>query len=499
MPATRPIPRRGGTPSAAQAPRHRAAIAESSRRSSAARRAARGARRRRTAPRSANGGRRHRPAGGALRRTALHAAQGDHRHPARRARSRPSIGVPAVPIFWIEPRTTTGTRSQACGVLDADLTWRARAGRPAGRACDRRGAGAPGRLTRGASPSSTTLLPQTEFTPALLELCAQAYQPGAGMADAFGRWLESTCSAARAWWCSTARPGGQAARSPIFARELAHPVTTRDWRTAAGAALEARGYHAQVTPQDEAVALFHSTAAARRSGSAGRLHRRRRAETARSLLARGAPASRAVQPERAAASARAGHVFPTVCYVAGPERARLPRSAERRVRFGVPMPLIQQRATATILDSNAMRFLTRHELPFESLRAQDEAALNQLLEAQLPPPSRRRSRTRRDASTNGWAAGQAVAQVDPTLEGAARSTLARMQDDLKKLHAKVIQAAKRRTRRCVGSSPRPGPGVPRRPSAGARGRLRLLPEQVRPGARRPTGESCRSTWAALGD
>ena len=37
-----------------------------------------------------------------------------------------------------------------------------------------------------------------------------------------------------------------------------------------------------------------------------------------------------------------------------------------------------------------------------------------------------------------------VTQVDPTLEGAARSTLSRMQDDLKKLHGKIIQAAKRK-------------------------------------------------------
>ena len=38
----------------------------------------------------------------------------------------------------------------------------------------------------------------------------------------------------------------------------------------------------------------------------------------------------------------------------------------------------------------------------------------------------------------------AVPQIDPTLEGAVRSTLSRMQDDLKKLHGKIIQAAKRK-------------------------------------------------------
>ena len=37
-----------------------------------------------------------------------------------------------------------------------------------------------------------------------------------------------------------------------------------------------------------------------------------------------------------------------------------------------------------------------------------------------------------------------VPQIDATLEGATRSSLTRMQDDLKKLHAKIIQAAKRK-------------------------------------------------------
>ena len=38
----------------------------------------------------------------------------------------------------------------------------------------------------------------------------------------------------------------------------------------------------------------------------------------------------------------------------------------------------------------------------------------------------------------------AITELDPTLEGATRSTLTRMQDDLKKLHGKIIQAAKRK-------------------------------------------------------
>jgi hypothetical protein len=84
------------------------------------------------------------------------------------------------------------------------------------------------------------------------------------------------------------------------------------------------------------------------------------------------------------------------------------------------MPLVQQRATATLLDANAVRFLTRHAVPIEQLRAQDEAALNQLLEAQLPPGV--------EASLEDVARvlqermaqlTSSVTQIDATLEGAA--------------------------------------------------------------------------------
>jgi bacillithiol synthase len=139
-------------------------------------------------------------------------------------------------------------------------------------------------------------------------------------------------------------------------------------------------------------------------------------------------------------------LFPTVCYVAGPnELAYLAQLRPVYEAFGLPMPLMSQRATATILDSNAMRFLTRSALPLESLRAQDEAVLNQLLESQIPAAI---ADTLDDAvravAERMEALAQAVASLDATLDGAARSTAGRMQDDLKKLHGKIIQAAKRK-------------------------------------------------------
>jgi uncharacterized protein YllA (UPF0747 family) len=109
------------------------------------------------------------------------------------------------------------------------------------------------------------------------------------------------------------------------------------------------------------------------------------------------------------------------------------------------MPLVYPRASVTLLDANAVKFLSRHDLPIETLRAQDEAVLNDLLEAALPPAvDASLSDALRSVEERLGAVAAAVATVDPTLEGAARSTLSRMQDDLKKLQVKVVQAAKRK-------------------------------------------------------
>jgi uncharacterized protein YllA (UPF0747 family) len=139
-------------------------------------------------------------------------------------------------------------------------------------------------------------------------------------------------------------------------------------------------------------------------------------------------------------------LFPTVCYVTGPsELAYFAQLGKVYDSFGIPMPLLYQRATATILDSNGMKFLVRHDLPFEVLHAQDEAALNELLESQLPPGIEASLQdVLRAVEERMHLLAREVPQIDPTLEGAARSTLTRMQDDLKKLHGKIIQAAKRK-------------------------------------------------------
>ena len=139
-------------------------------------------------------------------------------------------------------------------------------------------------------------------------------------------------------------------------------------------------------------------------------------------------------------------LFPTVCYVAGPsELAYLGQLRGVYEAFGVPMPSIYPRASATLLDSGAARFLSKYSVPIEDLQPQDESALNRLLHSQLPAAveqSLREAGTQIEQSMARVAA--ALPSLDPTLAGAAKTTMSKMEHELQALHNKIIHAAKRR-------------------------------------------------------
>jgi len=244
-----------------------------------------------------------------------------------------------------------------------------------------------------------------------------------------------------------ADPAAKPLVANVFAREIECAGETARLAADAGAAMEALGYTAQVVPQEGTVSLFHldgSREAIRRHDEGFQVGER--IESAAALRARVREAPEAFSPNVLLRPVVQDTLFPTICYVAGPnELVYLGQLRGIYRLFGVPMPLIYQRGTATLLDSNAARFLGRHNVSFEQLRAQDESALNQLLEAQLPPGI---DTSMQDVSqlleTRMEQLAATATQVDATLEGAVRSALGRMQDDLKKLHSKIIQAAKRK-------------------------------------------------------
>jgi bacillithiol synthase len=363
-------------------------------------------------------------------------------------RVRDEYHTPAVAVFWIDSEDHDWDEVKGCGVLDAELNSLQVAVSDLPGANQRPVA----RITfdesvRAALEGLEATLPPTEFTAELLAQLRQAYQPGAGMAHAFGLWLESVLGPKGLVVFDASDPAAKPIVAPLFMQEIEHVGRTSTLGSKAAAALTARSYRPQVTPHEGQPALFHLDGGRepiRQQNGAFTIGSQ--AYTRQALLDLVMRAPHEFSPNVLLRPLAQDTLFPTVCYVAGPsELVYLGQLRGIYEAFGIPMPLIQQRATATILDSNSMRFLTRHDFPFENLRPQDEAALNQLLEAQLPASVEASlEEAARVVGDRMEAVAKAVPQIDATLEGAARSTLGRMQDDLKKLHAKIIQAAKRK-------------------------------------------------------
>jgi bacillithiol synthase len=364
------------------------------------------------------------------------------------ARVRQEHRVPAVPVFWIDAEDHDWDEVKTCGLLDAELNLlTVSAGDPEGaneRAVARI---ALDESVRTAVASLEAALPRTEFTPELLEQIRRAYQPGTGIADAFGTWLESILGPQGLVVFDAADAAAKPLVAGLFAQEIEHAGRTSALAAEAGATLASRGYHAQVTPHEGQPALFHLDGGREPiRAQDGQFSVGGQTYSRDALLERVRRTPQEFSPNVLLRPLVQDTLFPTICYIAGPsELAYLGQLRGVYAAFGIPMPLMQQRATATLVDSNTMRFLTRHEFPLEALRAQDEAALNLLLEAQLPASVEASLEEAESAILERMEAlAQTVPQIDATLEGATRSTLGRMQDDLKKLHNKIIQAAKRK-------------------------------------------------------
>jgi bacillithiol biosynthesis cysteine-adding enzyme BshC len=356
--------------------------------------------------------------------------------------------IPAVAVFWVDAEDHDWDEVKTCGVLDAHDAERAVSiGNIPGAHTEPVAHVPLNNAIAAALSELQSALPATAFTPSLLDDLRRCYAPGAGMADAFSRWLERILGSRGLVVFDSSDAAAKPLAAEVFVREIDRPGETARLAAETGAALAARGYHAQVTPQDGSLALFHMNAGREPIKLVGGAYQVGSATHSRDALrerARRNPAE--FSPNVLLRPIVQDAMFPTVCYVAGPnELAYLGQLRRVYDAFDVPMPLLQQRATATIVDSNAMRFLSKHNVPLEALRAQDEAALNELLIAQLPASVEMAAHAAAEAieqRMDGLA--REVTRIDATLEGATRSALSRMQDDLKKLRAKIVQAAKRK-------------------------------------------------------
>jgi bacillithiol biosynthesis cysteine-adding enzyme BshC len=368
---------------------------------------------------------------------------------ARRASQ--TIGTPVVPVFWVAAEDHDWEEIAGVTVLDAQLLPRTITMPPPEGASERPvGSLQLDDRVNGTLDELSNALASTEFTSWLLASLRSTYRPGVGVADAFARWIEALLGTHGLVVFDSADDSVKPLVSDVFRREIATPGHTGSLATTGGAEMAARGHSPQVTPQADGLSLFRIDPA---TGARTAIRCQGDAFVAgeTTLSADDLEKEIAQEPERFSPNVLLRPIvqdtlFPTICYVAGPsELAYFGQLRKVYEHFGRPMPLIHPRASVTLVDSATIRFLSKYDVPLEDLQPQDEAALNRLLQAQLPPSvDAAFSAAGQAMSEKMQAVVEAVGSVDPTLAGAAKNTLGKMEHELKTLQGKMIQAAKRR-------------------------------------------------------
>ena len=352
-----------------------------------------------------------------------------------------------VPIFWVDAEDHDLDEIRDCPLLDADLDPHAiRLDLDAPRGTAAAAIRLAGNV-RDATAALRELLPPTEFTDEVLAGLDAAYAEGTRLVEAFARWLDRLAGPAGLVVFDASDPAAKPLVRSLFADELRASGGTARQAAAAGAALAAAGYHAQVEPQPDGVALFRldetrqPIRVAPEGFSVGE-----RVVAADELLREVDAHPARFSPNVLLRPLVQDALFPTAAYVSGPnELAYLGQLRGVYERFGIPMPIIFPRASATIVDRATVRFLERYGLDFADLRPRDDGVLNRLLAAQIPAELETALAGADAAVDERLAAVSAAAPLlDPTLSGVVESTRKRMQRDLATLRGKVVQAAKRR-------------------------------------------------------
>ena len=356
--------------------------------------------------------------------------------------------TPAVAVFWVDAEDHDWDEVATCTVLDASFHPRTVAMPPLD------GAGVlpvadlalDDRIEPTLAELASALAP-TDFTDPVMSQLRGAYAPGVKMADAFARWLETLLGPYGLIVFESADPAAKPLVADVFRRELSSPGRTASLAATAGEALAARGHTPQVVPQQESAALFHlddRRRPIRRHDGAFLVGDE--AYTSEALTKEVVEAPEHFSPNVLLRPIVQDTLFPTAAYVAGPsELAYLGQLGGVYEQFGVPMPLMYPRATATLIDSATARFLAKHDLTLQQLQPQDESVLNRLLESQLPESLEHAVKDAEEAAARSMQRViEEMPALDPTLAGAARTVLGKMEHELRTLRSKMIHAAKKR-------------------------------------------------------
>lgn len=299
-------------------------------------------------------------------------------------------GINAVPMFWIAAEDHDFEEVNHTRLVNREgqlvtITYSAcspKEGKPVGhiRLCEE---------ISGNVDELIAALPESEFTPRLIQDLRDSYQAGASFADAFGKMVMRLFSQFGVVLINPLDDRLKQVAGDIYSRAMAHGSEFANQLVTASRALEAAGYHAQVHTSAEAVPLFmlddgRRTALVRRDD--GRIHLKgaEKSFAADELLDTVTRCPACFSPNVTLRPIVQDFLLPTLAYIGGP--AEIAYFAQLRPNYallGRVEPVVLPRASFTLIEKRHAKTLSKYGIEFPALFAGQEEVMKQVVERSL--------------------------------------------------------------------------------------------------------------------
>lgn len=278
-----------------------------------------------------------------------------------------------VPVFWIEGEDHDFAEMNHVALFDPEGSPARVEYLPGGVLPDRN-VGPVGELVFDSTLNATfgnleALLARSEFSPDLLMMLKECYGEGQTFGMGFARWMAKLFSEYGLVLMSPNDPRLKKLLTPLFVNEVTEYPRTSQLVIARSAELE-ESYHAQVKAKSVNLFLFHK---------GGRypieprehdfsLRGTRHFVTREELLRIAKENPELLSPNVVLRPLAQDTLLPTVSYVAGPsEIAYYAQLTTLYEDFGLSMPVIYPRASATFVEERVVRMMEKYTLRLEDL------------------------------------------------------------------------------------------------------------------------------------
>ncbi|MBM3293155.1 MAG: bacillithiol biosynthesis cysteine-adding enzyme BshC [Candidatus Aminicenantes bacterium] len=299
------------------------------------------------------------------------------------------------------------------------------------------------------------LTPESEFKADVLAALGEAYRPGRGWVEAFGRWMALLFASRGLILVDAADPRLKELGGGVFYHEIAQESAATPPALTASRRLAEAGYESQIRLHEGTLHLFYAERERRSIRWDGRAFEIKDPPETRSkddLLGLAKDKPFLFSPNVLLRPLYQDAILPTVAAVGGPaEISYLAQMKDVYGSFGLPMPVVYPRKSLTVVENKIALILEKYDLVVSDLRGGADEILRRIGRNGVPKSL---------AETLSAAASHVeqdfeplvrdIETFEPTLKESAYLARGRIVRQLQFLEKKIVQAAAKRDDIAVG-------------------------------------------------